>query len=518
MTRILDRPGSVWCEKDVAAAGVLVDANDYFKAFYEAALGARRSILLSGWQFDSDVALLRGEDAASAVLPVTLKAFLNALCERTPELHVHVLAWDFHMIFALEREWMQKLVFHWTTHERLRFRFDSSHVEKGCHHQKFAVIDGHVGFLGGLDLCDHRWDVRAHRDEEPLRTSRGEPHKPFHDIQTYLVGREAAASLEELFVCRWKLAEGEPFEPAPPPADEVLATTNAWRASPPRGAHVLPTPRVALSRTDPKGSPCAHPSTECACHEITDLYIAAIDAAESSIYVETQYFSSATISEALARRLRAPGRSTLDVVLVLNMRAETLKEEIAVGLAQAKVLLDLRKAAEGTAHRLGIYYTVPESKDGKEPERATYIHAKLLIVDDRFLDIGSANLTNRSASVDTELNASFEAEREDDPLRESIRRLRLGLVAEHLGELSRELDAADGRVEALDDRARRRDGRLRLHPSPTENERRVLDVIDPQALPFDPHGIEEDEEDRSIFARGIGSLFRFLVSDRDDRK
>jgi phosphatidylserine/phosphatidylglycerophosphate/cardiolipin synthase-like enzyme len=199
------------------------------------------------------------------------------------------------------------------------------------------------------------------------------------------------------------------------------------------------------------------------------------------------------------------------------MRAETLKEEIAVGLAQAKVLLDVRKAAEGTSHRLGIYYSVPESKDGNEPERATYIHSKLMIVDDRFLDIGSANLTNRSASVDTELNASFETESAGDPLHESILRLRLGLLAEHLGEL-RELGIEDGRASALDDRARRKDGRLRLHPSPTKNERRVLDVIDPQALPFDPHGVEEDEEDRSLFVRGIGSLFRLVFSDRDDRK
>jgi len=522
MTRIIDRAGSVWCEKPVDAAGVLVDAADYFKAFYDAALGARRSILLSGWQFDSDVALLRGPDAEAAPLPVTLKAFLNALCERNPDLHIHVLAWDFHVVFALEREWMQRLVFHWTTHERLRFRFDSSHVDKGCHHQKFAVIDGHVTFLGGLDLCDHRWDLRDHRDEEPLRTSRGEPHKPFHDVQTYLLGADVGVALQDLFACRWKLAGGDPLDRlAPPSADDVQATVSAWQSSPPRGAHVLPTTSVALSRTDPKGSPSPSPSDARPAQEITELYVAAIAAADDAIYVETQYFSSATIASALAERLRAPGRPALDIVLVLNMRAETLKEEVAVGLAQAKVLFDLRKAAEGTPHRLGIYYSVPASKDGKEPERATYIHAKLMIVDDRFLAIGSANLTNRSTSVDTELNATFEAAAHDEPtdapLRESIRRLRLGLVAEHLGARA-DLDVAAARVAVLDDRARRKDGRLRLHPSPTENERRILDVIDPQALPFDPHAIEDDDEDRSILAHGIGGFVRNLLTGRDDRK
>ena len=29
------------------------------------------------------------------------------LCERNPKLQIRMLAWDFHMLFALEREWMQ---------------------------------------------------------------------------------------------------------------------------------------------------------------------------------------------------------------------------------------------------------------------------------------------------------------------------------------------------------------------------------------------------------------------------
>jgi hypothetical protein len=71
MTRILQTRGTAWCEKEVTSAGLLVDGDDYFKAFYDAALGAQRTILLSGWQFDSEVALLRGKDAEGAALPVT---------------------------------------------------------------------------------------------------------------------------------------------------------------------------------------------------------------------------------------------------------------------------------------------------------------------------------------------------------------------------------------------------------------------------------------------------------------
>jgi phosphatidylserine/phosphatidylglycerophosphate/cardiolipin synthase-like enzyme len=502
---ILSPGRNYWCEAAVDAAGVLVDADDYFRSFYRAAEKARHTILLSGWQFDSDVELLRGKDAEEATLPTTLKAFLNALCARNPELRIHVLAWDFHVVFALEREWMQALVFEWTTHEHLRFHFDSSHVDKGCHHQKFVVIDGELSFLGGLDLCDHRWDNRDHREDEPLRVSRGAPHKPFHDVQVYLHGREVADRLTELFVCRWELAASEPIAlPSPPAAGEPRRDL-----LPDRGA-VLPARRVALSRTDPKSSPTKGD----ACKEIVDLYVDAITAADRLIYIETQYFSSRRISEALVLRMQSNRRAPLQIVLVLNQRAETLKEEIAVGLAQAKVLLDLRAAAEGTEHRLGVYYTVPSTDGDASPKRATYIHSKVMIVDDRFLNIGSANLTNRSGSVDTELNATFEVGVGDDELGPAIRRLRLDLLREHVGA---DVDGED-LVGVLDARARAEDGRLRIHPSPTERERTIVGIVDPQSLPFDPDAIEDADDDRSLFAHGIGALFRRLFSDRDDRK
>ena len=36
-------------------AGVLVDASDYYRAFFHAARAARRYIVIAGWQFDSEV-------------------------------------------------------------------------------------------------------------------------------------------------------------------------------------------------------------------------------------------------------------------------------------------------------------------------------------------------------------------------------------------------------------------------------------------------------------------------------
>ncbi|MET0384492.1 MAG: phospholipase D-like domain-containing protein [Polyangiales bacterium] len=500
----------VWRRHAVDEVGLLIDAEDYYRAFYRAALTAQRRLLISGWQFDSDVALLRGREAEQAPAPVELLKFLNHLCETRPALEIRLLAWDFHMVFAIEREWMQKLVFHWTTHERLKFKFDDSHVDGGSHHQKFVVVDDQVSFLGGLDLCDHRWDDNHHANKNPLRVSRGSPHKPFHDIQVYMRGREVTASLSELFYDRWHKAGGDAL-PEPTPVE-------AGEASEVQGLIALPSAEVTLSRTDPNGSP-GGPSP---CSEIRDLYTDALQAARQLVYIETQYFSGHAVVDALERRLHASAQPPLEIVLIINMKAETLMEQAAVGLAQAGQLDRLRKLAQNTGHHLGIYYTLPACAPGESPEQATYIHSKLMIVDDVLLTVGSANLTNRSLAADTELNCNLLAETSAAPLGQAIQQLRGHLLGEHTG--GPDILVSQGLVAHLDNLATRAANgeadvpcRLRLHPSPTSEEQTALTLIDPQALPFDPDDKDLLEEQRSIFRDGFGDAIRRLIGMEPDR-
>ena len=225
--------------------------------------------------------------------------------------------------------------------------------------------------------------------------------------------------------------------------------------------------------------------------EVERLFEDAIDSAERLIYVETQYFSSKRIFEALAHRMRDAQRSRLQIVLIVNERAEAIKEEIAVGLRQIQNIETLRRIAAETGHALGCYYTLPAGATDAEPE-ATYIHSKVMLVDDRFLTVGSANLTNRSMGIDSELHASWEAETGDGPLRRRIRRVRVSLLAEHAGVAGRAdlraLCSVDGLVDRLDAIAARPGTRLRCHRGGTAIERGLLQVIDPKALPFDSDG------------------------------
>lgn len=497
---------NVWRAARPDAAGLLVDAADYYAAFYQAALRAQRSIVLSGWQFDRGVPLLRG-DGAPPGAEVRLLRFLNLLCEQKPELEVYILAWDFHVVFALEREWMQSLYFEWATNERLHFRFDDTQAAQGSHHQKFVVIDRAISFVGGIDLCEARWDDRGHRTHNSLRTSHGVAAKPYHDVQACLIGCDTADALRDLFTDRWARTAG--------PALALPACGYPAGSEPlPESALPLGNGPVAFSRTDAR-------APRHTIREVQRLLVSAIGSAERLIYIETQYFSSHAVYEALVNRMRAAGRARLEVVIVINAKPEALKEELAVGLRQAKILTRLAQTAQETQHGFGAYLTLSDGEARDRP--ATYIHSKLIDVDDRFFSVGSANLTNRSMGVDTELNVSWEAagvSQVDQQLAQHIRGVRVSLLAEHTGllgaapsSLDTELGNIDGLVARLDRLAAAENARLR-RVEPSLGEKVALALFDPEALPFDPDSPDYDrdgdgwqeEHSPGLFATGIGAL------------
>lgn len=510
---ILELGRNAWKTARPDAAGVLVDAAAYYRAFYAAALRAKRSIILSGWQFDSGVPLLRGNDAAPGA-EVRLLKLLNELCERNPELDVYILAWDFHVVFSLEREWMQTLYFEWGTNRRLHFRFDDTQAAQGAHHQKFVVIDRSVSFVGGIDLCEARWDDRRHLQDNPSRQSHGAPVKPYHDVQAYLLGCEPADVLRELFADRWARTEGP--EVALPECDHDAELVAGFSGQGP-DTLAMGAGAVAFSRTDARAA-------RQTVREVERLLVDAIAAAERLIYLETQYFSSTTICDALVARMRQAERPRLEIVMVINAKPEAVKEEFAVGLRQAKILMRLAQTADSTAHHLGIYHTLCA---GEAPDRAsTYIHSKLLLVDDRFLTVGSANLTNRSMGVDTELHVSWETtgmSEQDAQLRQRVQAFRVSLLAEHTGldhddalAAATDLGNVDGLVARLDGLTTLPNARLTRHVLASRGEQWVMRVIDPERLPFDPaepeydensEGAEEERDhSKSWFTTGIEAL------------
>ncbi len=488
----------VWRSHRDSSSALHIDASDYYRAFYVAASRAKRSILLLGWQFDSDVRLLRGEDAPPGVDPKALELLplLDRLCRERPELEVRILAWDHSLFFALEREILQKIVFDLATPSRFHFKFDGTVALGGSHHQKVAIIDGQIAFIGSADLCQDRWDRSTHLVDDPLRTSRkGERYKPYHEVTASFVG-EPVKSFVELFVGRWRYATGEELDgdalTLSPEENDVARDLPVTIA--------MPKATVGLSRTVPAGE-----GRE-AVHEIRDLHLRAIRKAERLVYVETQYFTSCSIRDALVARMSDPSLPKLDVVFVVPNKPEKPKEELAVGHAQARVFDELVAAAKAGGHAIGIF-NVAASEPSSPVPTYVYIHSKLMIVDDRFFTMGSSNLANRSMVSDSEINASWCADEEEDEndgaaLEAAIRSVRVRLLTEHVGAGDDvHVDAAvleepRGLVERLDRLVDEGTTRLRRHElehlPPNAIELAVqeiaCDYLDPQdgALPVPP--------------------------------
>ena len=122
-------------------------------------------------------------------------------------------------------------------------------------------------------------------------------------------------------------------------------------------------------------------------------------------------------------------RPRLEIVLLLAKEANAFVEQASIGVAQTKIIRELKNLAANTGHKLGIYYPVSRGEDGEDVP--TYIHSKLFLIDDCFLSIGSANMNNRSMGADTECDLAIEAR--NDRERAAVREIRNRLLGEHCG-------------------------------------------------------------------------------------
>ena len=473
MTTLLVPGQTCGARIDGSRGGVLVDGRDFYRAFYQAACRAQRTILMAGWQFSCDVELVRGGDAERCTYPTTLIELLNKLCEERPELEVYLLPWDSSPVFAFEREPLQRLKLLLKGHGRIHWKMDNTCPPGASHHQKMFIIDRSIAFLGGQDLCDGRWDDRDHRATSGPRSTQGRPDKPYHDVNAYVTG-DGVDVLRGWFAERWQHATGRRLElPAMPRTRIEIEPT-----------FELAAPRIALARTWPE---VGDTSEIC---ELLRLHQRAIASAQRLIYIENQYFSSHQITKALEARMRQRGAPKLDIVMVLPKESAGFKERMTIGVYQAELLARLTKVARRTGHRLGVYYRLACECDGEEVP--VFVHAKVLAVDDRFLLVSSANLTNRSMGFDSELGIAWEAPAPTEVLRGA----RVELLAEHCGvtgdEARRLLASPAGLVRRLDELAHARQHMLRIHErNRSERAGWLLRRVLPKRTHFDPENPQQ---------------------------
>lgn len=410
-----------WRQESADRVAFLIDAAAYYDAFAQAVERARRSIWILGWDIHSRTRLRLGRAGAEGG-DEDLAGLLNRVVRRQPGLIVRILVWDPSPIYILEREFSPQIQFGFRTASRVHLRLASAHVTGGSHHQKVVVIDGRMAFVGGIDLTIARWDTPEHRPRDPRRAlPSGRLYEPFHDVQMALDG-PAAFALCELACQRWREATGHAVEPE-------TAAADPW---PPDLVPDLSGAAVGLARTQPAFR--ERPPLR----EVELLFLDAIAAARDVIYLETQYFTSRSLCEALCRRLRCARGP--QVVMVTPLRQCGRLEQSVMGVLRSQVVTRLLQA--DLHGRLEVLSPV----SGKD---FINVHSKVMIVDDRFARIGSANLSNRSMGMDTECDAAIEAPPEDARSRRAIVRFRHRLIAEHLGVTVEALDDAVSREGSL---------------------------------------------------------------------
>ncbi|WP_108660790.1 phospholipase D-like domain-containing protein [Acuticoccus kandeliae] len=422
-----------WRVEHAARFSLIIDAEDFFRLAKQAMMKAERSVLLIGWDFDARIPLEPEEKRLPG--PNSAGRFLDWLSKTRPAVDVKILKWDIGLIHSIFRGETPHFLLRWFFGSEIDFRLDSAHPPLSAQHMKILVIDDRVAFCGGIDMTVQRWDTRSHAEAQPGRVSPGgKPLMPWHDV-TSCVSGPAAKALGQLARDRWYWATKERLE-------EIDVATDPWPDDLEPQFNDI---HVAISRTIPEYD--ERPQIT----EIEAAKLTIIGAAKRTLYIESQYFASRPIAEAIAARLREADGP--EIVLINPISADGWLEAEAMDTARARMIALVEKA--DVHRRFRILHPVNAAGT------PIYVHAKVMIADDAVLKVGSANLNNRSMGYDSECDLSIDA-RSRPQDRETIVAIRNDLLAEHLGTsveaVVAALEANDGSliatIEALNDTAR----------------------------------------------------------------
>jgi phosphatidylserine/phosphatidylglycerophosphate/cardiolipin synthase-like enzyme len=403
-----------WRIARASEASVIVDAANYYRIIRAAMVAAQKRIFIVGWDFDTRIALDPDENGQGETLG---RFFLN-LARDKPAREIDILKWNFGALKQFLRPAAVVWLARWWKTESIDFRFDSSHPPGCSHHQKIVVIDDNLAACGGIDISSHRWDTPEHKDHDPRRTGPdGKPYMPWHDA-TMMMRGDVAAQLAELGRERWSTATKAKLDPIEQCQDD-------W----PKDLPVMfRDVDIAIART--RAAYDDLPEVR----EIESLYIDMICAAKRFIYFENQYFTSGKIAAAIAARMAEDDPP--EIVMIMPRTADGWLEQKAMDGARLKLMRAIGEKDKG--NRFRIYVPVTKKRDD------IYVHAKVSIVDDRLLRVGSSNLNNRSQGLDSECDVIIDAAlaaNADTPAAMTV--LRHRLLAEHLDVTPKAFAAAE---------------------------------------------------------------------------
>lgn len=477
-----EEPG-VWRYAHADRASVIVDAADYFALMQQAMLKARHRIFLVGWDFDTRIHLALGRRWFHRILrrnyPRRLGSFLMWLARHRDGLEIRVLKWSLGLFQFFARGYMLVDLARMAAHKGITFKFDTHHPVGCSHHQKIAVIDDKLAVCGGIDMTQDRWDTRDHLERDRRRRRpHGRRYGPWHDATMMFEG-EAARVLGILSRERWERAGGENLDQVPIPGESLWPDALSVQ---------FEDVELGIARTRAR-----YDGLERVC-EIEELLLAQIARARRFIYSENQYFTSRRIAEAIGERLSEDDPP--EIVMVQPKTAEGWLEQQAMDHARVRMIECLAEFDHKDRFRIYVPHT------GDTP---IYVHAKVTIIDDEILRIGSANFNNRSMGLDSECDVFIDCQRPaNGHAGPAIAALRHSLLGEHCGldaeEVARLLERDPSMHRLIAEHGQGEDRSLRAYDVPDLNG--VEDTLAESGM-LDP---ERPDEMFEPFAKG--GLFR----------
>ena len=226
-----------------------------------------------------------------------------------------------------------------------------AHTISYRNHRKITVIDGWIGYTGGMNIGQEHLDG-------------GKGFDAWRDTQVRIVG-EAAAVLQAVFMVDWYNAVRE----------------NLFSA-----AYYPQNPAETTAADVPVQILTSGPDSQWAA--IRQLYAFMIASAQDHVFLQSPYFIP-------------------DATL-----AETLRTAALAGV-DVRVMISARPSGNRLPDWAGNTYMADIVMSGVRVFRYEngYLHAKTISVDSRVCSIGSANIDIRSFSINYELNAVLYSER-----------------------------------------------------------------------------------------------------------
>jgi phosphatidylserine/phosphatidylglycerophosphate/cardiolipin synthase-like enzyme len=288
-------------------------------------------------------------------------------------------------------------------------------VQAASYHQKFSVIDHEVTYIGGMNVKAADWDTSAHHVFDARRmgfdaTAAEREAVLFKEAESetgprkdYFVRVEgpSAQDAADIFKRRWDHTRDLGVE-----YSENASSFEVVRDIAPRTGGV----QVQVTATLPE------PFWE---HAIAETWFNAVRNAERFILIEDQYFRIPMLNEAIVDRMEEV--PDLELVVI----TKPVNEWVDPGCAQTYLADELFKSTfpgRYTTLQLRAFDTV-ETWGFDETESRFLdidVHSKVLIVDDVFASIGSANKNNRGAVYEGELNVAIVDEAEVTALRREM--------------------------------------------------------------------------------------------------